>query len=235
MVKKDTMTVSLAMQEIRDFVNLLEPEQAEELRANLTLQSYKKNTVVYDYGDVPQYMYCLLRGKAKVVRQGIGKRPQIVRAMKPVDYFGYRAFFARENYRTVGATLEDSVICLIPMPLIEHWMQTNIALSNFFVHILSVYLGYSDQRLVTLTQKHIRGRLADSLLFLHQNYGFKENSCCLNVGLSREDLASLSNMTTSNAIRTLRSFADEGLIEIDGRHIFLLNIKTLENISKSGE
>ncbi len=235
MVKKETMTVSQAMQEMHDFVSLLEPEQAEELRANITLQNFKKNTVVYDYGDVPQYMYCLLRGKAKVVRQGIGMRPQIVRAMKPVDYFGYRAYFAHENYVTVGSTIEDSLICLIPMPLIEHWMQTNVVLSNFFVHLLSVFLGDSDQRLVTLTQKHIRGRLADSLLFLHQNYGFMENTRCLNVGFSREDLASLSNMTTSNAIRTLRNFADEGLIEIDGRQISLLDLNTLEYISKSGE
>jgi hypothetical protein len=41
-------------------------------------------------------------------------------------------------------------------------------------------------------------------------------------------------MTTSNAIRTLSTFAGEKVIAIDGRKIRILDIHRLEKISKLG-
>ena len=54
------------------------------------------------------------------------------------------------------------------------------------------------------------------------------------VSLSREDIANLSNMTTSNAIRTLSNLASEGIIEIAGRKISILDSNHLEHISELG-
>ena len=95
-------------------------------------------------------------------------------------------------------------------------------------------LGISDERAVSLTQKHRRGRMADSRLFLKDTYGVEEDQCTLSNYLSREDLANLSNMTTSNAIRTLSNFAAEKLIIIDGRKIKLIEEEKLKRISKIG-
>ncbi len=66
----------------------------------------------------------------------------------------------------------------------------------FFIRQLSIDLGISDERTVSLTQKHIRGRLAESLIFLKESYGLEEDGSTLSIYLSREDLANLSNMTT---------------------------------------
>ena len=52
--------------------------------------------------------------------------------------------------------------------------------------------------------------------------------------MSRADLACLSNMTTSNAIRTLSAFACERLIAINGKNITIINEPELSNISKLG-
>ena len=62
----------------------------------------------------------------------------------------------------------------------------------------------------------------------------EDDKMTLSISLSREDLANLSNMTTSNAIRTLSSFATENLIAIDGRHIKILEEAKLHRISKNG-
>ena len=56
----------------------------------------------------------------------------------------------------------------------------------------------------------------------------------IKIYLSREDIANLSNMTTSNAIRTLSSFAGEGVIGIDGRKIRIQELPKLERISELG-
>ena len=113
-------------------------------------------------------------------------------------------------------------------------MTENSQLALFFVKLLAVEVGNSDQRTVNLTQKHIRGRLAESLVFLRDNYGFEEDKVTLSVYLSREDLASMSNMTTSNAIRTLSAFAQEKIIAIDGKKIRIIDSESLERISKIG-
>ena len=95
-------------------------------------------------------------------------------------------------------------------------------------------LGISETRTVNLTQKHIRGRLAESLLTLRQTYGYDEDGATIALYISREDLANMSNMTTSNAIRTLSQFASEGLIAIDGRKIKLLDEEEIKRISRLG-
>ena len=103
-----------------------------------------------------------------------------------------------------------------------------------FIHELSRNLGGSDTRLVNLTQKHIRGRLAEALLALKESYGLEDDNTTLRIYLSREDLANLSNMTTSNAIRTLSNFVAEKIIIVDGRRIKILNEQALRKISKFG-
>ena len=80
----------------------------------------------------------------------------------------------------------------------------------------------------------IRGRLAEALLFLKDSYGVEKDGSTLSIYLSREDLANLSNMTTSNAIRTLSGFAGEKLIAIDGRKIKIIQDEELRRISKIG-
>ncbi|MGL5619515.1 MAG: Crp/Fnr family transcriptional regulator, partial [Tannerellaceae bacterium] len=87
---------------------------------------------------------------------------------------------------------------------------------------------------VNLTQKHIRGRLAEALLFLKDSYGVEEDGATLSIYLAREDIANLSNMTTSNAIRTLSNFVTENLITIDGRKIKIIDEDQLRKISTHG-
>lgn len=234
MVKKDSLLIGEILLHLDNVVSLLTDSQKEELRRSISVQRYKKNGIIYREGDVPQHLLCLLSGKVKVYKDGVGGRTQIIRIIKPVEYFGYRAFFANQNFVTAAAAFEPSIICKIPMSLIYRFMEQNIALSLFFIKQLSIDLGVSDQRTVSLTQKHIRGRLAEALLFLEDTYGLEEDEATLSIYLSREDLANLSNMTTSNAIRTLSAFANEKLIAIDGKKIKIIEEDKLKKISKIG-
>ncbi len=154
--------------------------------------------------------------------------------IKPIQYFGYRAYFAQEDYLTNASAFEKSTVCLIPMTIVMELLEGNHNVAMFFIRQLSSDLGVSDERTVNLTQKHVRGRLAEALLFLRDSYGVEEEKATLSIYLSREDLASLSNMTSANAIRTLTAFVNERLIALDGKKIKLIDKNTLEKISKLG-
>lgn len=217
-----------------DVWRILNDNEHEQLREDARFVNYKKNEVIYFENDTPKDLMCLLKGKVKIYKDGVGGRSQIIRMIKPVQYFGYRAFFAQEPYVTSASAFESSQICLISMNIVEQFLRNNGNLAMFFIQLLSVDLGKTDERVVNLTQKHIRGRLAESLLFLKENYGLEKDGATISIYLAREDLANLSNMTTSNAIRTLSIFENERIISLDGRKIKIIDEEKLHKISRIG-
>jgi CRP-like cAMP-binding protein len=228
---KEEVDISASLAEVW---RVLTDKERDVLRKNSKIQHFKRNEFIYYEGDEPKDMMCLLNGKVKIFKEGVGGRSQIIRMIKPIQYFGYRAYFAQEDYLTNASAFEMSTVCMIPMTLVTDLLKGNLSLAMFFIRQLSVDLGIADERTVNLTQKHIRGRLAESLLFLKDSYGLEEDGATLSIYLAREDLASLSNMTTSNAIRTLSTFAAERIIALDGRKIKLIDQDRLRKISKLG-
>lgn len=233
-MSKKSENIEEVMNKLSDLTTHLTDDQKQQLKKCITTQEYKKNEIIYHEGDTPQHMLCLLSGKVKVYKDGVGGRSQTMRLYKPVEYFGYRAYISGENIHCTAAAFEHSVIAKIPLDLLMSFIKSNNDLAWFFIQSLSKLLGMSDERTVNLTQKHIRGRLAEALLYLRDSYGLEEDGCTLSIYLSREDLANLSNMTTSNAIRTLSAFASEKLVVIDGKKIKIINKEELERISRIG-
>lgn len=232
-IKKSTLE-HIISQDMADMWNALTSEQKRIVTDNFTIHNFKKNQIIYAEKEEPEYLWCLLKGKVKMHKKGIGDRIQILRLYRPVQYFGYRAYFAKEPYVSSASAFETSVLGSIPMRVVEDLIRANNNLAMFFIHELACNLGGSDTKIVNLTQKHIRGRLAEALLLLAENYGLEDDDATLKIYMSREDLANLSNMTTSNAIRTLTSFVTEKLLIVDGRRIKILNEPQLRKISKFG-
>lgn len=234
MVKRQSISETRDLESLTDIWQALTPDEQEFLKSNFQVQTFKKNEIIHYEGDKPTHMMCLIRGKVKIYKEGVGGRNQIVRILQPISYFAYRAVFAEGNYNTSACAFETSSIVMIPKEVMLKLVHQNTALAFFFIQQLSVDLGISDARQVNLTQKHIRGRLAESLIFMRDNYGLEEDGATINVYLSREDLANLSNMTTSNAIRTLSMFVSERVIAMDGRRIKVIDEDRLRKISRLG-
>lgn len=212
----------------------LPTEDKETLANRHTARFFKKGEMIYQLGDRPSGVLCLANGKVKIFQEGITGREQILRLSKPVGFIGYRAFFADENYKASAVAIEDSVVCQFHRDDVMSMVQNRPEMMMKILKNLASELGVSNKRTVNLTQKHIRGRLAESLLFLINTYGFEDDGSTIKAYLSREDLANLSNMTTSNAIRTLSTFSGEGVVDIDGRRIRLIDQRKLERISELG-
>jgi CRP/FNR family transcriptional regulator, polysaccharide utilization system transcription regulator len=218
----------------KSILSHLTEEEKNELLNELSILYFKKNELVFKEGDEPSGFLILVTGKVKIFKEGVGGREQIIRMAKPMGIIGYRALFADEPHIASAVTLEESRICVVQSEFIFDKALRNVDFSLHMIRKLASELGFANLRTVTLTQKHIRGRLAESLILLKEKYGFENDGETLKVFLSREDIANLSNMTTSNAIRTLSTFAAEKVIAIDGRKIKILDAKRLEKISKLG-
>ncbi len=210
-------------------------EKEKQLLASKTITYvFKKGERIYGIGEVPKGILYLTHGKAKIAKKGVGGREQIVRMAGAHSFIGYRALFAEEKTYAAATTLEETSIIEFPFECVVKIIHSN---PNFAMSLLKSFatnLRFAESRTVTLTQKHIRGRLAESLLLLYKEYGLKEDGETLQILLSREDVAKLSNMTPSNAIRTLSAFAQEDVIALNGKAIKILNVSELERISQMG-
>jgi CRP-like cAMP-binding protein len=212
----------------------LNQKDKETIAQHHTLYQIKKGDLLFKVGDKHRGLICLASGKVKVFKEGVGGREQILKLVKQNGFIGYRALFSEHSWSVSAEAIEDSVICVFEKSTFVKILKKNADLSLKFIKMLAEELAYSNNRTVSLTQKHIRGRMAESLLLMRETYGYDEESNTIRVSLSREDIAGLSNMTTSNAIRTLSNLAAEGSIAIKGKKISILDEANLRHISELG-
>lgn len=196
--------------------------------------SYAEGEVIFKEDAKPSGLLCLQSGKVKVVRRGIDGNDQIVGLKKPGDFLGFKALVQESRYTATAYALEDCSVCVIDRQEIWTVIRQNSRLPLEIIRALARETDEANDRLLRLTKKHMRARLADSLFWVLDIYGTLPDRATLNVSLKRADLAALANMTTANAIRILSSFAKEKLIEIDQRRIRIIDRKGLEEVSLLG-
>ncbi len=213
---------------------VLSKDQKQTLMDSMNSISYKKNEIIFKEGFNPNGLISLAKGKVKIFKDGISGKEQIIRLAGAGDFIGFRALFANDSYNASAGAFEDSVVCIINKEKLFRVMEENQLFSVQIITFLARKLGQAENNIVSLTQKHLRGRLAESLLRLADTYGFETDNQTIKICLYREDLANLANMTTSNAIKTLYNFRDEKVIKLDGKKIKILAYQVLERISRMG-
>ncbi|MDH3650527.1 MAG: Crp/Fnr family transcriptional regulator [Saprospiraceae bacterium] len=212
----------------------LNVEELATLDLNRSRVSYKAGEYIYKQGTRPIGLICLSRGKVKITTDSISGTEQIIALRKPVDFLGFTDLMGEDVHFSSAIAMEETEICFIPLADFMDLVKTNLSLALKIIKQLINELTKANQRTADLTQKHMRARLADALLYVLNTYGTSEIDNVLNVDLKRSDLAGLSNMTTANAIRTLSEFVKSDLVGVDGRKIKIKNLQELENISLAG-
>ena len=78
----------------------------------------------------------------------------------------------------------------------------------------------------------MKARLAEILLLIASDFGVEEDGT-LKLNVSREDLSNFVGTATETLIRLLSDLKNEGLVEIKGRKIKLLQRDKLQQIINS--
>jgi len=212
----------------------LNQKEKDAIAQHHTLSVIKKGEYVFKEGEKTRGLICLVSGKVKVFKVGVGGREQILKLVKEQGFIGYRTLFSENIWSVSAVAIEYSAICIFEKNSFLEILKKNSDLGLRFLKVIAEELWFSHNRTVALTQKHVRGRLAESLLVLRDTYGLDVDGKTIRVSISRDDIAHFSNMTTSNAIRTLSNLASEGIIELKGRKICIIDSTQLEQISELG-
>lgn len=198
------------------FSNLLQTE-ADELNHRKSCQVYKKHQAVFLEGSYPRGVYCVNHGKVKIYAIGDEGKEQIIHIAREGEVIGFRAMFSGDPYKVSAATLEDARICFVSKEDFLAMIDNNASLRNVVMKELSKELSDRAQFITNLAQKHVRERVAFSLLLLQKIYGEEP------INLSREDMANFVGTATETLIRLLKEFREEGLIEVQTRKLRIVN------------
>jgi CRP/FNR family transcriptional regulator, polysaccharide utilization system transcription regulator len=192
---------------------------------------YKKRSVIFNEGDNPHGIYTVNSGKVKIYQLTETGKEQIVRMIRPGDVIGYRALITGEKYSCTAEAIEDSVICFIPKSVFFNMAEENGSISKKLLRLLSIDLRRAENKITTLVDKPVRGRLAEALLFLRETYGMESDNATINIVLTREEIANLAGTTKETAIRLLTELKDEKILEFSGKKIKIKNIPSLVSLA----
>ena len=202
------------------------------ISSQLEIRHYKRREQVYQYDEEPNHLNIVVEGQVMIHRDST-KQMRILALYCSGDLFGYRAHFTSGRYYSNATCITSSVIAHLPFSLVDRLMRERVGVGAYFTRQLSHLLAISDTRSEVLTQLPLRGRLIQSLLYLDGKFGTDADGHSLGIQITRAELGELSNMTTSNAIRTLSQLASEGLVKTEGKKIMLVEKEALKKEKSS--
>jgi CRP/FNR family transcriptional regulator len=214
--------------------SVLNEEDTKLLDATKETTFFLKGQNIFYSGRTPTGVYCLFNGKVKMSRSGTDGKDQIVRFVLPGKLLGIRAFLSNCAYSSTATVLEDSTICYIPKELFVSFQTKYPSITTCMLYTLSQMLQRAEEKMTSIAQKNVRERLAETLLELHNIFSFGNcgNNGINPITLKRDDIANIVGTATETVVRLLHSFKDEGIIVIEGRKIFVMDVPQLKNISK---
>lgn len=219
-------------QKFHSVFNMLSDGELAKLSQYKTCSFYKKGQYIFTENSNPHYLFCIHSGKIKLSNTGYDGKEQILRLVKSGDILGYRALMTNERYHCSAVALEDCSICSIDKQYFLDLVKRDNKLLFEVVRRISNDLKTAEEHIVSLSQKNVRERIAEALLFLKATYGFADDGQTLNITLSREEIADYVGTSTETAIRLLSEFNQDKLIELSGRKIKILNLDKLIKTAK---
>lgn len=192
---------------------------------------FKKGQVVFTEGSSINGVFCVKSGKCKLTKLNSNGKEQIIRFVKGGDVLGYRSVVVDEPVSLTVTALDEMKACFIPKSDIMEALETNPKFTIDMMKTACSDLKDANMTISNMAQKTVKERTADSLLFLHETFETNDEGY-IDIQLSREEIASVIGTATESAIRLLSQFKKDGLIDLKGKNIKVLNIPKLTSISE---
>ena len=209
-------------------LNVLSEEDYADLVTHQSEQKYHKGDVIFREGAVPSGIFLIRSGKVKKYKVDNLSKEQIIYVAGPGELIGYHAVLSQERYPDSAAAIEDSLISFIPQDDFIRVLHHSPAFNRQLLKTLSHEFTVLVNSISVIAQRTATERLAIALIVLREKYkegGSDEQEISLNI--SRMDLANMAGIAQENVIRLLKEFKAEGLVETDGRKIWIKDIKQL--------
>jgi CRP-like cAMP-binding protein len=218
---------------VREFSSLKALNKDELIKMANCKTSYtiKKGELIFEEGESVNGIYCIKNGIGKLSKLSANGKDQIVKLVKPGELLGQRSMISEEATNLSAVALEDMEVCFIPKKEILGFFNENNQFSMNVMKSICGDLKESDDHMVSMAQKSVKERLAETLLYLEETFG-KNDDGSLYVQLSREELAGMIGTATESCIRLLSDFAKNGFVSLNGKKISITDRNKLKRLAE---
>lgn len=193
----------------------------------------KRGEYLFHQNDAFRSIYAVFSGSLKTHTLSDDGNEQITGFYFPGELVGLDAITSN-RHPSSAKTLETTSYCEIPFEQLENLSARLPSLHHQLLRLMSKEILYDETMLMLLGKKSAEERLATLLLNLSGRFeerGFSPYEFHLN--MSRNDIGNYLGLAVETVSRLFTRFQEQGLLQVSGKYIKLLDINALRRIITS--
>jgi CRP-like cAMP-binding protein len=204
--------------------------EVEHLSCNNAMVKFRKGNSIFTQGAFSTNVVYLRSGMAKIHITG-PYHEQIVRIVKAPRYLGLPTTIGDKINQYSVTAISDVEVCFIDITAFRHLLKDTEHFAFEIILDLCKDELESIRRCSNRTQKQTRGNIADVILEFADHI-YESDSFTLPV--SQADIGNLVDTSRESVSRILTEFHKDGILDMKGKKIEILNKRSLQLISQNG-
>lgn len=206
---------------------LLKDNELQFFEDNRYEVHHKAGEIIAKQGSLSSYIISFNTGLAKIYIEGDKNKDLILGLVAPTEIVGGPGIFVDSRMHYTVSALVDSTVCLIDIETFKKTISNNGVFAEQYLSTFSKRCISIFDRFLVLTQKHMHGRVAETLLYLSEEIFNKKE---FDMILTRQELGEFTAMTKESVCRILKQFKDEEVISLKGNHLIIHDSDQLRRI-----
>jgi len=191
------------------------------------VEKFSMGTEIYREGDRSNTIYLILKGVVKCYKMDEDGKELITSLNKADEFLGITSFSDNTVQQETASAVEDTIIVGISKSELKEILQHNQNISIELMELLTVNITDIKEQLLQMAYSSVRKKTANTLLQFSEILNKDPKGP---IRISRSDLANVAGIATESLIRTLSGFKREGLIDIEGRNIRIIDLDALHHV-----
>lgn len=189
--------------------------------------AFSLGEIIYHEGDNSNFVFLISEGLVKTFKIDEQGKELVTGLHKEDDFFGFTSFSSNIAYQESAAAIENVKVLRLLKSEFKNVLQRNHEVTFELIDHLTDNVSEIKNQLLQMAYSSVRKKTANTILQFAEKMKETNNE---NPKISRTDLAGIAGIATETFIRTLSDFKRDGLIDIDGRSIKILNIEKLKKV-----
>ncbi|MFO7755549.1 MAG: Crp/Fnr family transcriptional regulator [Bacteroidales bacterium] len=210
---------------------VLTGEEVELLEQHRYEADFRPGEMILKQSSPASNAVFLRSGMAKIYLEGQGQKNLIISIAKPGMMIMGPGVYTDLRHSFSVSSINGVKACYISADIIKKMFSTNKLFAEGVIKEMSRMSHFYLDRLLSMTQKKMPGRVAEVLLYLADKVFCSDEFTPL---LNRQELADMAGMAKESIVRILRDFSDEGIICSDCPDIKIIQKDKLKMISDNG-
>ena len=210
----------------------LEEEHLLEVAEIAVRRPFIKGETLFSEGERAQGFYLLAEGSLKLCKISPDGREKVLHMVHPVETFAEAAFFGDGCYPAEARGVEKGEVLFFPRDSFMGLLERNPKFSLNLIASLSLLLRRFARQIEELSFADAPSRLASYLIDLSERKSTTfQGKTYMELDMRKGELASRLGTVSETLSRTFRKMKDEGIIEVDGSKVIVLNMDKLKMVA----